>query len=115
MCSRKLQQERGWRLQNGVVSIKVVREDLPGKSHLTRLEGNAAASIRDSGGRRAILAVSTASAKAKEAGMWPREGTPKRPPWLEGSERRKSVREVPRSPWHEAFHAMPRTLALALK
>lgn len=82
----------------GVVSIQAVREELLGRSHLTRLEGNAASSTGDlSGGRRCILAVSTASAEAKEAGVWHLEGRAKRPPWLEGSQWRKSVREVPRS------------------
>lgn len=66
---------------------------------MTRLERNAAANTGDlSGGRRCVLAVSTASVKAKEAGMWHLEGRPKRPLWLKGSEQRKSVREVPRSP-----------------
>lgn len=83
----------------GVVSIPVVREGSLGKSHSTRLEGNAAANTGIYVGLKGFLAVSRANAKAKEADMWHLEGTAKRPPWLEGSEQRKSER----FPCHKAF------------
>lgn len=96
------------------ILINGIRDELPRKKPFDQTQGNTVASAGDlPGGRKASW--QWAQCESEGSGCVTPGRNSKKSPMLEGSKQRKLVREIPRSPWREAFHTISKTLALALR